>query len=79
LVNELIAPPLLRHEGEHRRHVPVGRVAGNRDPGDVESAACPLFHDPLSGGVALLELDRILSLGRSRVFDEHDGCFRSNG
>jgi hypothetical protein len=72
LMGELHTPTLLRHEGEYRRHVPAGRVAGNSDPGDVESATGPLFRDPLSCGVALLDLDRILSLRCSRVFDEHN-------
>jgi hypothetical protein len=73
-MDELHAAALLRHEGEDRRHVPAGRVAGHSDPGDVESAVGPLLRDPLSRGVALLELDRILGLGCSRVFDEHNRC-----
>jgi hypothetical protein len=78
-MDELNTAALLRHEGEHRRHVAAGRVAGDGDPGDVESATRALFGDPLSCGVALFDLDRILSLRGSRVFDEHHGCVRSSG
>ena len=58
---------------------PPGGVAGDGDTGRVEPAVRALLDDPLSGGVGLLVLCRVLRLGCERVLHKGDDGIRSHG
>ena len=63
---------LVCHERDRGGHVAADGVAGDRDPVGVELVGVALARDPLRGGVALLDRDRVARLGRAVVLDEHD-------